>query len=244
MNNILCPPLRTVRLFGDLGKRFGSVHHFAVKTPSEAVRALSVNFPGFEKHLIDSGSRNVGYQVNVDGRDIDETELSYPLSREIHLTPVICGAGSPTAKIIIGAVLIVAGIYVSIQSGGFASWAGGAMINAGIVLMVGGVMQMLSPIPKTEDQGGRSPSYVFNGPVNTAARGPVPVGYGRLVVGSAVISAGIVIDDISIGDPLYDPDTAERLRLAQNEQDANNAQANQQVQDDPPNVPAEVQSYG
>ena len=41
------------------------------------------------------------------------------------------------------------------------------------------------------------PSYSFNGAVNTTAQGhPVPVGYGRLVVGSAVISAGIDVDEV------------------------------------------------
>jgi len=42
-------------------------------------------------------------------------------------------------------------------------------------------------------------SYVFNGAVNTTAQGhPVPVGYGRMIVGSAVISAGIDVDEIPV----------------------------------------------
>jgi predicted phage tail protein len=35
--------------------------------------------------------------------------------------------------------------------------------------------------------------------VNTTAQGhPVPVGYGRMIVGSAVISAGIDVDEIPV----------------------------------------------
>ena len=42
----------------------------------------------------------------------------------------------------------------------------------------------------------RDPSYIFNGPVNTMAQGhPVPIGYGEMIVGSAVISAGISVDE-------------------------------------------------
>jgi predicted phage tail protein len=41
------------------------------------------------------------------------------------------------------------------------------------------------------------PSFLFDGPVNTIAQGhPVPVGYGEMYVGSAVISAGIVTEEI------------------------------------------------
>ena len=47
--------------------------------------------------------------------------------------------------------------------------------------------------------GGTPASYTFSGPVNTTAQGqPVPVGYGRLIVGGAVISAGITTEEIPI----------------------------------------------
>ena len=38
------------------------------------------------------------------------------------------------------------------------------------------------------DSGGGEPSYTFNGPVNTVGEGgPVPIGYGRLIIGSQQI---------------------------------------------------------
>ena len=46
--------------------------------------------------------------------------------------------------------------------------------------------------PKTEPDT----RYHFNGVVNTTAQGnPVPLGYGRMIVGSAVVSAGIYAMD-------------------------------------------------
>lgn len=65
--------------------------------------------------------------------------------------------------------------------------------------MAGGVIQMLSPQQKgisAKDNPDNGASYNFNGPVNTSAQGnPVPLLYGRMICGSAVISAGILADD-------------------------------------------------
>lgn len=203
------PQIRTIRLFGSLGKKFGEVHRFSVRTPAEAVRALCVNFPKFEKELRDSKDKNVAYKVKVDSREIDASELKFPSSKEIHFSPIIMGAGNATGKFIVGAVLIVAGLIITGGTYGAGAPLGTAMINVGIGFMIGGVFQMLSPVPKGQDpqeSPDDKPSYVFNGPVNTTAQGePVPIGYGRMIIGSAVISAGIVVDDLSTVDPLVDP---------------------------------------
>jgi predicted phage tail protein len=67
-------------------------------------------------------------------------------------------------------------------------------------LVLGGVSSLLFT-PKTHDPAAterpeNKPSYAFNGPVNTTAQGnPVPVGYGRLRVGSQVISAGLYVEE-------------------------------------------------
>lgn len=73
------------------------------------------------------------------------------------------------------------------------------MITGGIGIAAGGVIQMLSPQTKalaSQDGPNNKASYSFNGPVNTSAQGnPVPVLYGEMIVGSAVISAGIYAED-------------------------------------------------
>lgn len=198
--------MKTIRLHGALAEKFGSTFKLAVKNPAEAVKALCVNLEGFESHLVNSRAADVLYQVKVDGLEVGKDELNFPASKEIHIIPVIAGAASGTAKLIVGAVLVTAGILLTVFSSGTAATIGGYMISAGVGLMLGGVIQLLTPVPKapepSEDPENK-PSYVFNGPVNTTAQGqPVPIGYGRLIIGSAVVSAGIVIDDIS-PDPNY-----------------------------------------
>ena len=83
---------------------------------------------------------------------------------------------------------------------GTAGW--GTVASVGVSLAAGGVVQMLSPQPKLSANNNngdkQSASYNFSGAVNTTAQGgPVPYGFGRMRVGSAVISAGIDAEDYS-----------------------------------------------
>ena len=68
-------------------------------------------------------------------------------------------------------------------------------MNLGLSMALGGISQMLAGNPATPGPANavtNLPSYAFNGAVNTAAQGnPVPICYGRLRVGSQVISTGL-----------------------------------------------------
>jgi predicted phage tail protein len=192
--------MKTIRLHGELGKKYGEFHRLAVKSVAEAIRALSANFKDFPKHLIESEHRSVGYHVVVDDQTVGEEDLHNPAASEIHLIPVIMGAGGATGRILLGAVLIGAGIALGFASFGGAAVISSILINIGGAMVLGGVIQMLSPTPKAPEPPERpdnKPSYTFNGPVNTTAQGqPVPIAYGRLIVGSAIISAGISVDSL------------------------------------------------
>lgn len=167
-----------------------------VRNPAEAVRALSANFPEFQRYLLESGKRNVFYKVMVGKEARTADQLHDPSGQSvIKIIPVIGGAGGRANPFtfIAAAVLVVASIGLNIAFPG--NPVSPYLMNAGIAMAIGGVVQMLTPLPKTPNQQDRpdnKPSYVFNGSVNTSAQGyPVPVGYGRMIVGSAVISAGI-----------------------------------------------------
>lgn len=192
--------MKTVRLYGELGKKYGRVHRLAVKTPAEAVRALCANHKGLDKDLLGSKDRGVGYRVFSDKENIGEEDLKKPVSKEIKIVPVIVGAGGPGFKVIFGAVLIAAGLAINILSGGSLAWLGTPMIHVGVAFVAGGVYQMLVPVPKSPqppEAPNNMPSYNFNGPVNTSAQGqPVPICYGRLIVGGGVVSAGIAVSQL------------------------------------------------
>lgn len=193
--------LRKVILSGELGKKFGRVHNFAIGTPAEAIRALAANFKEFTKHMTESESRGVAYRVIVDKDDLGDVEnVHNPFSKTIRIVPVIIGAKSGFFSVILGVALIAAAFFVPAL--GAVAFAGTTLASVafglGASLVLGGISQMLSPQPKSTapaEAPENTPSYQFNGPVNTTAQGQcIPVGYGRLVVGSAVISAGLRTD--------------------------------------------------
>lgn len=195
--------MKTIKLLGELGKNFGKEFKLDVKTPIEAFRALCVNFPSLEKHLIESEKRGVGYRIIVGTQDQKLEELTNPSGKQtIKIVPVLMGAGGNGSLQIILGVAIIALMWWNPMG-----WAaGGSMIAAGYAmgasLVIGGTVQMLTPMQNQSSQDlnnspDNKPSYTFNGAVNTSAQGyPVPVGYGRMIVGSAVISAGIVAEEL------------------------------------------------
>ena len=194
--------MRTVKLLGELGKKFGKQFKLDVKNPAEAVRALIANFPELEKHLMESEKRGIGYRVLV-GKEVQKVEdLHNPSGKQvIKFVPVVMGSKSGGMfGVIVGAVLVTAGIVGNYFYPG--NPVSPYLISAGVAMIIGGVIQMLAPVPKTpkdEDRPDNKPSYVFNGAVNTTAQGyPVPIGYGRMIVGSAVISASIVAEELPI----------------------------------------------
>lgn len=195
--------MRTILLLGELGKTFGKRFQMDVKNPAEAVRALCANFPEFQKYVLESGKRNVFYKVLVGKEARTADQLHDPAGKDvIKIVPVIGGAGGRANPFtfIAAAVLIVASIALTAVIG--PNPISPYLMNAGIAMAIGGVVQMLTPLPKSpnqEDRPDNKPSYIFNGSVNTTAQGyPVPVGYGRMIVGSAVISAGITTDEVPV----------------------------------------------
>lgn len=186
--------LTIIRLYGKLGNQFGRTHHLAVTNVREAVKALSILLPNFERELMTSKARGIVYAVFIGKKNIHQDELQHPTEdEEIRIAPVLQGAKrGGILQTIIGAALVMVGVFSS-------AYGGASMILAGSAMMPGGVVQLLSPQQvglSTKDDPNNSASYHFNGAVNTTAQGnPVPLLYGRMIVGSAVISAGIYSED-------------------------------------------------
>lgn len=198
--------LRTIRLYGKLGAQFGRVHRLAVQSTAEAVRALCVLVPGFERELMTSRDRGIAYACFLGKDNIGNDQLALSGGEDdIRIAPVLAGAKGGVLQTILGITLIAAAFLFAPNL-----LVAGLMINAGVSLIAGGVMQMLSPQQQklsTGDSPDNQASYNFNGPVNTTAQGnPVPLLYGRMIVGSAVISAGILAQDQAYsGAPLARP---------------------------------------
>lgn len=202
--------LRKVKLYGDLGKRYGREFMLDVNSPKDAVRLLTANFPDLPKYLVDNSEP--GYHVIVGENSVGEKELLNPAfgNQEIKIIPVVMGSDdSGILQIVVGAVLIAYGgpaafqAFGGVAGGALASGAAAFASNLGWALVLGGVSQMLFAPPQTDltpnERPENKPSYAFDGPVNTIRQGnPVPIGYGRLRIGSQVISAGLFAENISV----------------------------------------------
>lgn len=183
--------LRTIRIYGRLAKFLKRRKFEAeVATAAEAVRFLVTNFPQLEKHMGDQH-----YRVSVNGYDLSKDELHHPAGNEIRIVPVLTGAGA-VGRILAGVALLVAAFAIP----GFAAWAGptayGLIVGVGSSLVLGGVAQLLTPVPQIpqgiDKQNDPRKSYSFSGIQQTSRQGvPVPIVYGETLVGSVVISAGI-----------------------------------------------------
>ena len=213
--------MKVVKVYGALRELLGKTRfEFVADTPAQAMRALLVNFPQLEQWLIDSEKNGVAYRVTVGKQKIHEQDVSgmfLPWSEQdvFSIAPVVTGAGRGVGMFVLGAVLVGTAIFtggtsLAFGAGGFglasgvtATTALGLSIaagNIGVALVLGGVAQMLSPVPKPPGPA-EAPTQLesnsFSGIVNTSRQGiPVPIAYGRVFVGSAVISSGLDVDRI------------------------------------------------
>lgn len=195
--------LTTVRLYGVLGARFGRVHRLAVKTSVEAVKALCINLDGFESYLLNAKKNGMAFTVFRGKQNISLDDFrNLSGESDIRIAPVLEGAKKAgTFQVILGAVMIAAGLALGpIGLGVIGTSVATGIVVGGVTSVAGGLFQMLSPQPtglqKRQDADNK-PSYAFGGAVNTTAMGnPIPVLYGERTIGGAILSAGIIAQDI------------------------------------------------
>lgn len=190
--------VRTVRLYGVLGSTFGREFQLTVASPKEAIRALCVIVPGFERFLNTSKQRGLTYAVFSGKRNLNDDELSMDQSTaDIRIAPVIIGSKrGGVFQTILGVALVAVGAVASYFGGGAV---GVPLMQFGAAMALGGVVQMLSPQTTglaSKQSADNNASYAFGGVTNTTAQGnPVPLLYGRRRIGGAIISAGIYVED-------------------------------------------------
>lgn len=199
--------LKTIKLYGVLGKKFGKEFHLAVESTREAVKALSVQVPGFEQFMLTAHEQGLAFAVFQDDENISEDQIDFETgAKVIKIVPKVIGAGgNGVLQTILGAVMVVVGVVMMYVPGlqAFAP----SVIGAGIGLMIGGIAQMMMPKMDEGDQNqdGNRANKGFGGAVTTIAQGnPVPILYGQREVGGFIINAGqFAVDTFSSADAGY-----------------------------------------
>ena len=169
----------------------------------------SVGIQGYEVFIDDNGCEI-----------LEELVISKPGDGSYTFVPVIGGSKNSTLMMVLGVTLIavtggfglaVAAPFMASAGAGVAATAttaavsgatiaGGATLTTlgaglnylGMGLLLGGAAMMLSPDVPDGNSSEKSENYLFGGPVNTVKQGePIPLVYGRAIVGSKTISASI-----------------------------------------------------
>ena len=211
--------LRKLKLYGELAKFVGH-KEFEIKVNSlpQAISFLRNNFPNVESYM-----NPKYYQVKIGDYEINKNEIDFPVGKQdIHIIPVISGAGGDTFNtILLGAALIGAsfffpgaGLFGTFGSGGVAAagttltaaqtaagfTVGGALGTAvgtglsyiGAGLILQGVGNILYPTQNPEFEDNPQISFNFSGTQNTARAG-TPV---PIVYGEIFTGSVVISGDV------------------------------------------------
>jgi predicted phage tail protein len=200
-----------IHLGGKLGKLFGPKWELYVNSPAEALRAIDVNTKGRFSQYLQKEGKTKFYKVAIQNKKnlLSEKEITNPTgSGDIYITPTISGKSSGTGKIIAGVVLIAVSLYFD-PSGSTGQAIASAMISAGASLILGGIVQLLTPVPTdadpNQDDELRS-SNLFRGNATAVIQGgAVGLVYGRAIVSPMPISISLnAFDTVTYYPPIPD----------------------------------------
>lgn len=206
--------MQTVYLNGGIEK-FGKRWEVQCRTLPDIFKLIGCQTPGFREYILEAAEKGVDFQIQRGKEFVDEDNFLLSLKEEdIVITEMPAGSKGGTGKVL-AAIAIVAAIVmfpqvfagtvtktlgtqtVTVYSG--LNAAGMVAASLAVNLALSGVTELLSPGPET-DGAETNEAYLFDGPVNNVKQGlPVPVAYGELIVGGAVISSSFSLTPFSNG---------------------------------------------
>ena len=167
-----------VKIHGILAREYGSSFKFSLPNPKNVLEAIDCNKRGFIKRLVQLQKQGFCYDIIINKKRVTQEEhISGVKNPEtIDLVPAIAGSGPTVFLPLVGGNIVLA--------------------NIASALFFAVISYALTPKPEVEaleiEADASKSSLIFSNTVNVASQGsPVPIGYGRLKVGSQVIQATI-----------------------------------------------------
>ena len=177
------------------------------RTPSEAIRAL------FNQHPPRAPAPGRKWVVAIAGCD-SEAALHSPIAGpELHVMPAMMGAGGGSGgfiQIVVGIVLIAVSFIPGMQ------WAAPYLVAAGISMIAGGAISLLSPQPKLSTPDTSVPdnpeeSRYLGAAGNTTKSGTrIPYGFGRYKVPGHYLHFDVEAEPAEV---LGQPPSADQRRI-------------------------------
>lgn len=179
-----------VYLHGILAKEYQQHFKFNLKSSTHVLKAIDANREGFAARIFQLQEEGFYYDIVVNKKRIKKPQDFKTLdgASRIDLVPVIVGSG----ELIIAALIPSAAAATGATATAYAVAA--AVINMGIAFLLTPKPDLGLPAEQdiSAEAAAQKESYVFSGNVNLARQGtPLPLGYGRLKVGSSVVQASI-----------------------------------------------------
>ena len=185
--------MKTIKLYGILGKKFGQFFKLDVQTAREATHAIACQNAEFKRFMLESDKLGLKFAVFLGRKNITENDIDNVTDTDvIHIVPRIVGSGGSSfnwLQVIGGAVLIGVGVVMGFNP---------ALIGAGAGLLMGGVAGLLMPTVdmRSQDPDGNKANKGFGSAVTTVSQGnPVPILYGEREIGGFYASGGIYAED-------------------------------------------------
>ena len=181
-----------VFLEGRLGQVLGRRFSFKTKTLKETLNAIEANTSRLRSYFLNSKKR--AFAIFVDDKEvsIDRNLICNVRDKKVRIIPILFGAVAATSAAIVAAIGIKTGVKVAVFIVGAVL---AAALSFGISLLISKLMEPDDPEIVTTS------SFIFGQAENVAKQGlPVPVGYGRFIVGSRVVSVNSFAVDKDIFD--------------------------------------------
>ena len=193
--------LSKIKLYGELAEFCGGdVFEAEVNSVGQAMSFLIANFKGVAAHVA-----NNQYHVFADDWNLKEDELTLPTGNsEISIVPIVAGSsGNNILNIVVGAALIWAtgGLGAGFGSTALFGISGKYVAQLGVMMVLGGVYQMLNPAEEIPDiEQDPKNSFAFSGLTQTSRAGVcVPLIFGQeVMIGSVLISSSVDTNQVQI----------------------------------------------
>jgi predicted phage tail protein len=159
-----------VQLHGDLGKEFENSWNLDASSVGEVLRAIECQCPNFQEYVINAELNQAQrYYVAVDDKKLLKDEEFFckfhKNTKKIDILPMV-GGGAPALPFLGKMLLAMA-------------------VGAATSMIVNKLFEPPDP-QELKDTN----SYLFNAAENTESQGiPVPIAYGKLLIGGKVVSA-------------------------------------------------------
>lgn len=181
------------------------------ETAYDALKAIAVKYQKDLKAPLDIGR----WKIKIKDYDSKESWFVPLFTSELHVYPLFRAAKSQWATIAIGATLMLLAGPVGGMFKASATMAAAAataqtamssavtsfMFNAGLAMVLSGVMNILFPVPtlNTSEEASTNSKYLNGSNANTAAAGTrIPFGYGLFKVSGHFISYNISTTTIRV----------------------------------------------